>query len=834
MTVEGNVMGINASVIALVLLGTTVTEQNAQPTRKDVQAAISAQPYDSYAEGDILAWRRDLQEALKHTTVDAAADALANRYGFADGDMRRLVRAWIVSQSRQYDPDHGWVQGIRAELYALAPVVRAKPLGLGILAEALDATTEACSAADFDMLITGSVDPAADGYVIASTLTCSGNFARAALAGGDRAVPALIRAAEYGGLPPRDALPLYAWLTSPTALAHVRVEDRAAVSTILWQRYLTALFAADLGDRALAAFDSLPADLRAAVISPRPRPEIHATIDRISMTFAGEGKDDSAMTMTVALDDEADAMSDTATKSAAVAPSKPEPIQPESRNLGSLDAPILQVAESMAIAGRSEEARKVLATLPGLADARASLLCQYKDTSTTKSPCARGDRLPMGALPLDHLLNAADADPYPIAETTLAGAGGLGRSASGAVLCRVFPKGDYPDVCPDAAGDAYFDQTIDKVEELAADEAALAHVVPNFAVLRASILGARAATAQSGAKRGERRRATVAAITPDFPEKPIPAAYLGAAPSLVLKGLAPLPPGYILVRAERAGGRVIAISVSQTYDPTGEVSQGGYWIHLSQDGGRHWESPLYTGLADRFPYVVASSSRLPLVAGDTLQLAVDVSEIDTASISYPPVGLRHRRQAKDRFLTISLAALRRDSDADGLTDIAAHHLLLDRPKSDGEFPFVVGSDDAANCHVAPSADKLALIDLLGKVVGASGAAIVEPVDRSAGEWGAGVRRAAAATDQPLFLLGRRQDYTCLRSRRLIIVYDHAEIDALNRFTPDFHALEVPRIIFNRAHDRGYVRWSTGWAGGTYRLRRVGQQWQFDTISSWIT
>ncbi len=58
--------------------------------------------------------------------------------------------------------------------------------------------------------------------------------------------------------------------------------------------------------------------------------------------------------------------------------------------------------------------------------------------------------------------------------------------------------------------------------------------------------------------------------------------------------------------------------------------------------------------------------------------------------------------------------------------------------------------------------------------------------------------------------------------------------ALQAFTPAFHTLEIPNIIFNRAHDRGYVRWSTGWAGGTYRLRLIGGKWEFDSISNWIT
>lgn len=73
------------------------------------------------------------------------------------------------------------------------------------------------------------------------------------------------------------------------------------------------------------------------------------------------------------------------------------------------------------------------------------------------------------------------------------------------------------------------------------------------------------------------------------------------------------------------------------------------------------------------------------------------------------------------------------------------------------------------------------------------------------------RRVEAA--QPLFLLGDPKDYACLRPNRPMIVYGKEDIEAIKRFTPDFHAIGLPPIIFDRAHDRSYVEWSTGWAGG---------------------
>ena len=804
------------------------SSQPLQPSKADVQEALGEQDYAPYTDGGVGILRNEVRLSLRTHSPDVAADSIAAKHGIASADMRRLVRAWVIAQSHRYGGGEDWKSAVREELLALAPRLRGNPLALSLLAETLDMTTENCTAQDFEALIQGSADPAADGHRIAVSATCSANFVRAAAVAGDRAMPALIRAAEYGGLPPRDVLPIYAWLTSPATLGHIREQDRAAVSAVLWQRYLKALFDAGLHGQALALFDALPSDLRAAVVSPEGSSRRNAVIDDIAMTFDGEGRQSEKLAEDLA--EAADALeAGTAKKRFTAAKSVPTKEKP--RDLSSIDAPILRLAEAMALAGRHDEARRMLATLPGLAEARAAGACVYRSAGQPKVRCGDLDKLPMGALPVDHLLNTPEADPYPIAETTLSGSN-FGISASNAVLCRLFPKEVYPDLCVAGPDNVYFSDVSPPLQDVAGTEAALERAIPNLRALRTSILGAY--DVPGDAKPSLHVRRTVAAVAPDFEERAIPLEYLGEAPPSDTKGFAALPNGFLPVRMERAGKRAVAVSVSQTYDPTGEISQGGYWVHLSDDGGKHWERPLYTGLAQRFPYVVTEASRLPLIDGDTLRLAVNIAEIDTATITYPPVGLRSRRVAKDRYLTIPIERLRRDSNGDGVTDIVADHLLLDRVKSGRGTPFVVGSDTDARCERLRSAEKLAVIELLGRITGDSEAAIVEPIDRQPGEFATGWLRATAAAEQPVFLLGAPQDFTCLSARRPIIVYSKADIEALQAFTPAFHTLEIPKIIFNRAHDRGYVRWSTGWAGGTYRLRLIGGKWEFDSISNWIT
>ena len=124
---------------------------------------------------------------------------------------------------------------------------------------------------------------------------------------------------------------------------------------------------------------------------------------------------------------------------------------------------------------------------------------------------------------------------------------------------------------------------------------------------------------------------------------------------------------------------------------------------------------------------------------------------------------------------------------------------------------------------------------LGRLLRVRANAIVEPVDRPPGliipKWGHGTD---PGTSAPIFLSGDPKDFYCLEPNRFMIVYSDKDVEALERFTPDFHTLELPPIVFNREHNRGYVKYSFGWAGGTLRMRLVNGQWVFDELSSWIT
>jgi hypothetical protein len=138
-----------------------------------------------------------------------------------------------------------------------------------------------------------------------------------------------------------------------------------------------------------------------------------------------------------------------------------------------------------------------------------------------------------------------------------------------------------------------------------------------------------------------------------------------------------LPSGRSVIRVGQEGRRIAAIVQSQALDPVGEISAGAYWVLLSDDGGATWGDPLYTGLRINQPYIVRPVSALPLFDGDHLRLEVEVREIDPAQIRFPPISLPVKRTAGGLFLDLPLAALSRDKDGDGLTNLVEARLLTD-------------------------------------------------------------------------------------------------------------------------------------------------------------
>ena len=302
-----------------------------------------------------------------------------------------------------------------------------------------------------------------------------------------------------------------------------------------------------------------------------------------------------------------------------------------------------------------------------------------------------------------------------------------------------------------------------------------------------------------------------------------------------------LPFRHEIVRVDARGDSVVAIGASQDYDPVGELSRGAYWVFRSHDGGARWEPPLYTGLRITMPYVVRPRSDLPMIRRSGVRLEVEVRELDLDHIMFPPILTRTKREALGLYLDLPWTLLERDSDGDGLTDLAEERLLTDPRQADTDAD---GLDDAIDPlpqvpHVAEIDDRAALMQaILDNTLSGMRAVIHEVGDLEPGaDPGQVVRRhrnATLAGERTAFLIGDRASLGgTTTARRIIVLSSEEHAAAKEKFGPIF-ATRYDVLMTNRAGNLAFVIWSAQWRGGEGIVEKVDGKWEFSVFSSWIS
>ncbi|TNE60895.1 MAG: hypothetical protein EP335_17820 [Alphaproteobacteria bacterium] len=300
------------------------------------------------------------------------------------------------------------------------------------------------------------------------------------------------------------------------------------------------------------------------------------------------------------------------------------------------------------------------------------------------------------------------------------------------------------------------------------------------------------------------------------------------------------------VRAEKTGDEWVIIVASHTLDPTAEVSHGGYWVLRTKDGGTAWRDALYMGLQEYFPYRVLSSSNMPLVTADGLDVEVERAALDRTSISFPPVALRRDPPRRGIYLHFTWADLERDSDADGLTDIYEHRIGLDlnNPDSDGDaIPDGADSLPLTPFRYVDHANRDLAVALLEPLWGADRAALIVSVSNAPDgtERGlddlaaaAGKSGAAYAGNEVMVLRGDPELFEGLRLPGRVLVYDDNAIRALDSSYGLFYPPGLGSIFRRHDGSRLHVIWSAGWQGGTYELVRTETGYDVNMLSRWVS
>jgi hypothetical protein len=299
------------------------------------------------------------------------------------------------------------------------------------------------------------------------------------------------------------------------------------------------------------------------------------------------------------------------------------------------------------------------------------------------------------------------------------------------------------------------------------------------------------------------------------------------------------------VRVERTGAAVVAIGLSQDYDPGGEVSGGGYWIVRSEDGGNTWGRKVYAGLRPMQPYVVRSFSHLPLGTGDRLRIEVDIRELNTERITFPPIDRAFKREQTRLFLEVAWADLERDTDGDGLTDLAEERLMTDPAAVDSDGDGLPDGSDPLP-HIAAtrtsSARATALVAVL-RTAGDESAQGIFPADPGGqGPASPSLEQTMASmlsgaprltSEATMFVQGDPGDFAAVSpGRRTIVLTAEEAARARERFGP--HYPGELRLYVDHAGTRALAIWDERWRGMTVRLKNQRGTWVPTVLGSWIT
>jgi hypothetical protein len=773
--------------------------------QRQIDSVIQRSGTDDEVRGAQGFDRKLLENLKRHRDVALATTPLASEYGLTVRHAERLGQLWIewLDLTNTYGIDDEQKEPRRAALSArfieLATETRHPLFLVAMAARAMTFITR-CELDEFKALLGGAAQPLAVGWAAVSGTYCDNWILEFAERHPGNAA-ALWKITDEIELRRADQLALLEYLVSlePDIVTTNRTTFRERVG----HHYVSLLFDAGLVEEALRVIQEFSPGERERLLKRQ--------FDDVPITVAG---------LSIPTEDS-------------------YAVNPEAD---------LDFLAALVVTGQTEDAKPRLPLVHTYSEAQAAMKCYLVHTSERPPECKEIHAFEhKKVLLLDHVLNRPGEDPYDVIELVFSSDFDLysvRQSALWARLMRdVFDEPAYRRLVRDDAAkwrpDVYL-RTEESVRH-AAVNLLEDGIGPGFQERAAYF---RNRLAQSVARLGgdtsqalpQDAGTQVEPAPPRFTAKQLSADLVRSrrdrdVPEAVAD-MVTLPDGFSLVRVERRGERAIAISASQNYDLTGEVSRGGYWVHVSNDAGKSWQPPLYTGLAELFPYVVLPESSLPLFSGDTLEIEVEVRELDQRSITYPPVGLASKRVERDLYLEIPLEELSRDTDADGFTDILEERVLLNPRDSDSDGDGLLdGRDPMPNVsgQRPPRATDVPVNLVLQRIFADSFGAIIMGTDGFSMNFAEPVSR-----NRPIMVGGEPGDFAGLRPSRMMFVFTRADLARLAPTRPAFHPVELTPLVLNRTGDKGFIVWNATWVGGAFRVVRWLDSWRLDPISEWIT
>lgn len=746
----------------------------------------------------------DFEGALAATlaanrSLDAAATQLAPRYQLAPALMGELARLWIRWVVDDEDRDFQSVAKVRAaqlrEQYRrdargafLSLVRRSEHAAVAVehVAIFLEVVDRGLSEAAFRDLLAGANDPQATAwFAFHATVRGDGRLKAYPLLSSLPAFYWHMAIEDETDLPAGSYIAMLEALERSPSVAKLSPDVLLAARTAINRHLIQSLWKSGLVAESVERFEKLPSSIRMSLLDDK-QPSAEIVLD---------GK-------SVSLKPEIDRVRRGSVREGAVFP--------------------IGLAAAYVVLGRRADAAEALKHF-ALADSARLFMACWREQAL-EGACGSNDWF-ADWFAVSYAIDPKVGDPIEVAEFEyLDQEAGYRTGLWASLLAQIFAEPRYAVVRDfvvqrwkvETAGDN--DSAADSLESSLPSELRkrIGEVRKQSAAVHARLNAVGTAKKERWLDKYRKRVVTLALTR--FAEAPLRATCSASKG----KGQVPVPKeaGFKIVRSEVAGDIVVALSLSQKFDPTGEASDGGYWVHISRDRGKTWERPRYTGIAQYFPYVAGETSCVPLWGGDHLNVAVQ--KLKLHEVLYPVSPAQEKPEGRF-LLTIPLAALDLDSDGDGVPDIQEDHLLLDRNKADSDGDGINDGDDRMP-NVASRSDRRSQ-------EGAIDAALAAIVERR--EKRARARGESLATG-PIFIEGDAKDYEGVDLPRTAFVYSRDEMAKLMTMTPFVLAVTLGPMITTKDGSRALVEWDAGPDGGAFRLVRAPAGWKAISVADYTT
>lgn len=286
-----------------------------------------------------------------------------------------------------------------------------------------------------------------------------------------------------------------------------------------------------------------------------------------------------------------------------------------------------------------------------------------------------------------------------------------------------------------------------------------------------------------------------------------------------------------VLRCHQENGTRWELKISQDYDPTGEVPAAGLWLARTDIAGGTCRS-YYLGIKEHKPFELVDTPDA-LVSDGQFRLRVRRAEIDPLHITFPPLGLEFQIDGKLLQLSAAIDDIVRDSDDDGLTDLAEQQLLLDPRNADTDGDGIADADDSlpnVAFEATQSVRHGALASGLNFILRAPDRAISALVPES----GVFVKR-QRTDERTLFLVADPQDLAGISSMQRIVVLPQSLDRALLKKHPSFSIFMPMHMSLKMLDDRhAEIEYGSGWAGGTLALDLRDGVWRIGRLTEWVT